>query len=65
MNEHQFQFEWNKAKGAANVLKHGVSFELALSIFSDPRNFTLTDTTHSESQERWFSIGLANNGAPA
>lgn len=64
MNEHQFQFEWNEAKAAANSLKHGVSFELASSIFSDPRILTLADTTHSESEERWFSIGLANNGVP-
>jgi hypothetical protein len=30
----------------------------------DPRILTLADTTHSESEERWFSIGLANNGVP-
>jgi uncharacterized DUF497 family protein len=39
-------------------------FAHAVSIFGDPRNFTLADTTHSESEERWFSIGLANNGGP-
>lgn len=64
MDEHQFQFEWDEAKAAANLRKHGVSFELASSIFSDPRILTLADTTHSESEERWFSIGLANNGVP-
>ncbi len=64
MNEHQFQFEWNEGKAVANLLKHGVSFELASSIFSDPRILTLADTAHSESEERWFSIGLANNGVP-
>lgn len=64
MDEHQFQFEWDEAKAAANLRKHGVSFELASSIFSDPRILTLADATHSESEERWFSIGLANNGVP-
>ena len=64
MNEHQFQFEWDEAKAAANLRKHGVSFELASSIFGDPRILTLADTTHSELEERWFSIGLANNGVP-
>ena len=39
-------------------------FAHAVSIFGDPRNFTLADTTHSESQEHWFSIGLADNGVP-
>lgn len=64
MNEHQFQFEWDEAKAAANLRKHGISFELASSIFGDPRILTLADTTHSESEERWSSIGLASNGVP-
>ena len=64
MDEHQFQFEWDEAKAAANLRKHGVSFELASSVFGDPRILTLADATHSESEERWFSIGLANNGVP-
>ena len=64
MDEHQFQFEWDEAKLAANLRKHGVAFELASSVFGDPRILTLADTTHSESEERWFSIGLANNGVP-
>ena len=63
MGEQQFQFEWDEAKAAANIIKHGVSFELASTIFSDPRIFTLADMTHNESEERWFSIGLASTGA--
>ena len=38
--------------------------DLASLIFGDPRILTLADTTHSESEERWFSIGLAKNGGP-
>jgi uncharacterized DUF497 family protein len=64
LDEHQFQFEWDEAKAAANLRKHGVSFELASSIFGDPRILTLADTMHSDSEERWFSIGLASNGVP-
>ena len=64
MDEQQFQFEWDEAKAAANLRKHGVSFELASSIFGDPRILTLADTTHREYEERWFSIGVANNGTP-
>ena len=64
MDEHgEFQFEWDEAKAAANGRKHGVSFELASSIFRDPLLLTLADTAHSELEERWFSIGLAGNGA--
>ena len=64
MDEHQFQFEWDEEKAAGNVRKHDVSFELASSIFGDPQILTLADMSHSESEERWFSIGLANNGVP-
>ncbi|MEP7365322.1 MAG: BrnT family toxin [Acidobacteriota bacterium] len=64
MNERQFQFEWDEAKAAVNLRKHGIPFELASSIFGDPRILTLADTTHSESEGRWFSIGLASNGVP-
>ena len=29
-------FEWDPAKAASNLRKHGVSFELALRVFADP-----------------------------
>ncbi len=61
MNEPQFQFEWDETKAAANVRKHNISFELASTIFNDPRILAVADTTHSEYEERWFSIGVANN----
>ncbi len=41
MNDRQFQFEWDEIKAAANVRKHGVSFELASTVFNDPRLLTL------------------------
>ena len=63
MHERQFQFEWDEIKAAANVRKHGVSFELASTLFNDPRLLTAADLEHSESEERWFSIGWAANGA--
>jgi len=63
LNDRQFQFEWDEIKAAANVRKHGVSFELASTVFNDPRLLTLADVEHSEIEERWFSIGWASNGA--
>ena len=63
MNERQVQFEWDEIKAAANLRKHGVSFELASTVFNDPRLLTVADLEHSETEERWFSIGLAGNGA--
>ena len=63
MNERQFQFEWDEIKAVANLRKHGVSFELASTVFHDPRLLTVADLEHSEIEDRWFSIGWASTGA--
>ena len=63
MSEKQFVFEWDEAKAVANVRKHGVTFETASTVFRDPRFLTTADLAHSETEERWFSIGWASNGA--
>jgi uncharacterized protein len=63
VNERSYQFEWDEAKAAANEQKHDVAFELASSVFYDPRLFTVVDLDHSEAEERWFSVGMARNGA--
>ena len=59
----QFQFEWDEVKANANVRKHGVAFELARTIFNDQRLLTVADLEHSETEERWFSVGCASSGA--
>jgi uncharacterized DUF497 family protein len=63
LNDRQFQFEWDEIKAAANVRKHAVSFELASTVFNDPRLLTIADLEHSEAEERWFSVGCAGNAA--
>lgn len=63
MKEAQYQFDWDEAKGASNLHKHGVSLEFASSIFKDPRILTIADLEHSELEVRWFSIGFAASGA--
>jgi len=63
LQERVFQFEWDKAKAAANARKHGVSFELARTIFHDPLLLTTADLEHSEAEQRWFSVGTASNGS--
>jgi uncharacterized DUF497 family protein len=62
LDERQYQFEWDQIKAAANETKHGVSFELASTVFTDPGLLTVPDLEHSGSQERWFSVGLASDG---
>ncbi|MGI8988487.1 MAG: BrnT family toxin [Bryobacteraceae bacterium] len=43
--------------------KHGISFELASTVFNDPRLLPVADLEHGGTEERWFSIGGASNGA--
>jgi len=62
LDERQYQFEWDEIKAAANMLKHGVSFELASTVFADPGLLTVADLDHSGIDERWFSIGTASDG---
>jgi uncharacterized DUF497 family protein len=59
----QYQFEWDEAKAASNERKHGISFEIASTVFRDPNLITVADVAHSEADDRWFSIGWASNGA--
>ena len=62
MNERLFQFEWDQAKADGNLRKHGLSFELASTVFFDPSLLTVADLKHGEPEELWFSIGIAGNG---
>jgi hypothetical protein len=64
VREMAFQFEWDESKAAANASKHGIAFELAATVFKDPRLLTTADLEHSETEERWFSIGWSSDGKP-
>lgn len=57
-----YEFEWDEAKALANERKHGIGFEVAMSVFLDPLARTLFDEEHSEDEERWVTIGEARNG---
>src|SRR5947207_1799803 len=53
----------DEAKADGNARKHGVTFELASTVFFDPNLLTVADVEHSETEERWYAIGIASNGA--
>lgn len=57
-----FEFEWHPGKGASNLRKHGVSFELAATVFGDPLVISIPDEEHSECEERWVTTGEGRNG---
>jgi uncharacterized DUF497 family protein len=63
MASHTFyDFDWDPAKARTNLKKHGVSFRLATSVFHDPLALTLFDEEHSAHEERWVTLGHAENG---
>ena len=59
MNE--LRFDWDPKKDAANQRKHGVSFDEAITVFSDERALLLDDPDHSEDEERFVLLGLSAN----
>jgi len=56
------QFEWDSAKAAANLAKHGISFEEAATVFRDPLSATGPDPDHSVGEERSVTFGVSTSG---
>ncbi|MFC3322468.1 BrnT family toxin [Mesorhizobium cantuariense] len=53
------RFEWDAEKAKSNFRKHGVSFDTAVRVFSDP--FALTEQDRIEEGEyRWQTTGLVD-----
>lgn len=58
----RLEFTWDPAKAAYNLAKHRVSFSEAATVFADALALTVFDPVHSESEERWFTLGMDNRG---
>ena len=52
-------FEWDEAKSASNLSKHGISFLEAASVFHDDLGLLKHDPTHSEGENRFLLIGIS------
>jgi uncharacterized protein len=55
-------FEWDEEKDLSNQKKHGVGFDEARSVFSDPRSITIIDEQHSDEEDRYIDIGTSSRG---
>lgn len=51
---------WDERKNEANRRKHGVSFELAGLVFSDPLHLSRQDRLE-KGELRWQTIGMVGN----
>jgi uncharacterized DUF497 family protein len=56
------RFEWHAKKAAANLRKHGVSFDEAASVFFDPLSATGDDPDHSLDERRFVTFGMSSSG---
>ena len=57
-----FNYEYDKRKSAANLKKHGVSFDEAITVFDDYNALVFDDPDHSEGEERFIIIGTSRVG---
>jgi hypothetical protein len=55
----ELEFEWHDAKADANLRAHGISFELAKTVFKDPFAVELLDDREAHGEERFVIIGIA------
>jgi uncharacterized DUF497 family protein len=58
------EFEWDKEKAAANLAKHGVSFDEARTVFDDPLYVDFYDPDHSLDEHRYIIIGESRQRRP-
>jgi uncharacterized DUF497 family protein len=52
------EFEWDDAKAAANLAKHGVSFEQARDAFNDPFALDFMDDREDYGELRLILVGM-------
>jgi uncharacterized DUF497 family protein len=52
------QFEWHSAKAQANFRSHGVSFDLAKTVFKDPFAIEFLDDRDEYGEERFVIVGM-------
>lgn len=55
----ELRFEWDAKKAGANILKHGVSFEEACTVFADENAVLFDDPDHSDAEDRFILLGLS------
>ena len=48
------RFDWDERKNKSNRIKHGIWFEEAQSVFSDPHGRLFYDPEHSEHEDRFM-----------
>ncbi len=55
----KIHFIWNPSKAKTNLSKHKISFEEAVSVFSDDNARLIYDPAHSLEEERFLLLGIS------
>lgn len=55
-------YEWDAQKARQNQLKHGVSFEEAMTAFLDEWARLVPDPDHSDGEDRFVLLGMSESG---
>ena len=57
----ELRFEWDDNKARLNLIKHGVTFEEAKTVFYDECALVIMDPEHSEVEECFVILGFSAN----
>ena len=60
--EVNYNFEWDPIKARDNLDKHDVAFDEAATVFKDSKAFSIFDPDHSETGDRWITMGISEKG---
>lgn len=56
------RFEWDAEKDSANQSKHHIAFVEAQYAFADPLRVIARDVGHSQTEERFYCLGMVKGG---
>lgn len=51
-------FTWDDKKAAANIEKHGISFDEGKTVFHDDHARLIADPDHSAEEDRFLLLGM-------
>ena len=57
-----YNFEWDPKKAQENRNKRGITFDEASTVFRDSKALSIFDPEHSETEDRWVTMGISERG---
>ena len=54
-------FDWDENKNNANIVKHGISFYEAMTVFDDDNALYKPDANPSNDEDRFIILGYSSN----